>query len=565
MSVERTCGRLRRLAPGFVWARPSILRTLTLSVLLTALLAPAAAAADKPANAGEAIYQRGTLGSGAPLEGKRNDDLRVQGAVAACVNCHRRSALGSKEGGILVPPITGLYLFHPRTPNPDEMDLPYVQSMRGERNAYTEATLARAIRDGVDSEGRKLNHLMPRFALSEPDMAALIGYLKQRDQRKVRGVTDTVLHFATIVTPDADPSKRSGMLDVMQKYFADKNARQLGATPRMRASSKTAYSKVMFMVNRRWQLHVWELTGPEATWQEQLKRYMAVEPVFAVVSGVGGKSWKPVHAFCEEEAVPCLFPNIEVPVETDGGFYSLYFSRGVWLEAELIANEIGLAKEGEPIKSVRQIYRTGDIGEAAAQALAAALKRKNIAVSSRMLGKDEDVSAAVGKSAGSDALVLWLRPPDIAALANAPTTSAPVFMSGLMGGLERSPLPAHWRERTRVAYPFDLPEKRRYRVNYAYGWFAIRKIPVVADQVQADTFLACGLLAETVGHMVDTFVPDYLVERLQDMIERRIVTGYYPRLTLAAGQPFASKGGYIVRFAEPEGTRVVALGNWTTP
>jgi hypothetical protein len=254
-----------------------------------------------------------------------------------------------------------------------------------------------------------------------------------------------------------------------------------------------------------------------------------------------------------------------VPVEADGGFYSLYFSRGVWLEAELIANTISQAKDGERIKSVRQIYRAGDIGEAAAQALAAALKRHDIAVSSRMLAKDEDVSAAIGKAASSDALVLWLRPPDIAALAKAQTAPAAVFMSGLMGGLERSPLPADWREQTRIAYPFDLPEKRRYRVNYAYGWFAMRNIAVVAEQVQADTFLACGLLAETVGHMVDTFVPDYLIERLQDMIERRIVTGYYPRLTLAAGQPFASKGGYMVRFAEPAGTRLVALGSWMTP
>ena len=50
-----------------------------------------------------------------------------------------------------------------------------------------------------------------------------------------------------------------------------------------------------------------------------------------------------------------------------------------------------------------------------------------------------------------------------------------------------------------------------------------------------------------------------------DMIERRILTGYYPRLTLAAGQRFASKGGYIVRFAEPDRVRLVADGDWMVP
>jgi hypothetical protein len=134
-----------------------------------------------------------------------------------------------------------------------------------------------------------------------------------------------------------------------------------------------------------------------------------------------------------------------------------------------------------------------------------------------------------------------------------------------MGGLERTPVPAAWRAATELAYPVDLPERRRIRVDYALGWFAIRRIPLVAEQVQADTFLACGLLAETLSHMADTFQRDYLVERVEDMIERRVITGYYPRLTLAPGQRFASKGGYMVRFAEPDSTRVAADGDWTVP
>jgi hypothetical protein len=40
--------------------------------------------------------------------------------------------------------------------------------------------------------------------------------------------------------------------------------------------------------------------------------------------------------------------------------------------------------------------------------------------------------------------------------------------------------------------------------------------------------------------------------------------GYYPRLTLAPGQRFASKRGYIVRFSDLQGPRVAALGAWIT-
>ncbi len=134
-----------------------------------------------------------------------------------------------------------------------------------------------------------------------------------------------------------------------------------------------------------------------------------------------------------------------------------------------------------------------------------------------------------------------------------------------MGGLERSPLPVAWRPVAHVAYPFDLPDKRRVRVDFALGWMRMHKIPLVDEQVQTDTYLACGLVSETLMHMTDVFVREYLVEELQNRLEHRIVTGYYPRLSLAAGQRFASKGGRIVHFARDAGPQLVADTDWTVP
>jgi len=557
---------------------PPIRRVLAVSFLLLGMATQVGRAAGEQAAGrspepfsavGESIYLRGVLASGAPLEGVRQTGgVRTKGADAACVNCHQRSGLGYVEGRTLIPPIAGLYLFHPRARTNEERDLPYVEAARANREPYTEATLARAIREGLDSEGKPLSYLMPRFALNDADLSALVAYLRSLDPRRMPGVTDTVLHFATIVTPDADPVKRRGMLDVMEHFFAERNSRQMVPSRRMQVSGKTMYTKSMFMVHRRWELHVWELTGPAATWRAQLERYLAREPVFAVISGLGGSNWAPVHEFCEKNALPCLFPNVEVPASASGDFYSLYFSQGVLLEADLIASRIAEPGRGQTARAIEQIYRAGDSGEPAAQALAAALKRHGIAVRSRVLAAGsggQDVAAALRTAASADALVLWLRPDDIAALGEPPAAPVTVYMSGQMGGLERSPLPPSWRARTRLAYPFDLPQKRVVRVDYPLGWFSIRRIPVVAEQVQADTYLACGLLSEVLSHMVDTFVRPYLVEQLQAMIEHRVVTGYYPRLTLASHQHFASKGGYLVRFADASGTRLIADSDWLVP
>lgn len=521
-----------------------------------------------PTNAGESIYLHGVLGSGAPLAGSREGaGTGAQGADAACVNCHQRSGLGSKEGNYFIPPITGDYLFQGHAHGGDDPMLPYVESMHGNRTAYTPPTLARAIREGVDADGRTLSSLMPRYALDDADMEALTEYLMKLSAHHVPGVTSGELHFATIVTPDADPVKRGAVENVLEKYVAEQNSFGLGPQPRMWTSGKTAYAKSMYMTHLRWRLHVWELTGDASTWREQLERHMHDEPAFAVLSGLGGSNWAPVHEFCEEKNLPCIFPNVEVPIEAHDDFYSLYFSKGVLLEAGLIASRIGAAETAAP-RVVEQVYRAGDSGEAAARALAKELEGHGVTVRNNPLAPratKRELAAAVRAAGKAQALVLWLRPADVAALGEPPPAGTDVYLSGLLGGLEASPLPASWRPRTFIAYPFDVPDKRGVRLDYAFGWFTLRRIPIVAPQVQADTYLACSLVSEALKQMADTMVPAYLVERLQGMIEHRLVTGYYPHLALAYHERFASKGGYIARFTGSDGKRLVADSDWIVP
>jgi hypothetical protein len=341
----------------------------------------------------------------------------------------------------------------------------------------------------------------------------------------------------------------------------------------MWTSGKTQYSKSMYMANRHWQLHVWELTGPASSWRAQLDKHLAAEPVYAVLSGIAGRNWEPVHQFCEQNAIPCLFPNVEAPVIAERDFYPMYFSKGVLLEAQLIARSI-LGPDNHPaVGAVEQVYRAGDSGEAGAQALAAQLKERGVTVHATVLAagaRGHGVTAALRaaarrKGARGQALVLWLRPTDVAALGDVPTGAATVYLSGLLGGLEKSPLPAGWREHTFMTYPFDLPDKRGVRLDYPLGWFSFRHIPVVAEQVQTDTYLACSLLSEVLKHMADNFARPYLIEQLQERLEHRLITGYYPHLTLASNQRFASKGGYVVRFRDPGGTALVAQGDWIVP
>ena len=50
------------------------------------------------------------------------------------------------------------------------------------------------------------------------------------------------------------------------------------------------------------------------------------------------------------------------------------------------------------------------------------------------------------------------------------------LMSALMGGADQAPLPPEWRSVTELAYPFDLPQRRRVRVDYALSWMRLRHV-----------------------------------------------------------------------------------------
>ncbi len=535
--------------------RPALRALLLLAWSLLAL------GAQADGNEGAAIYRQGLLPSGANLRGTRAAALDVQGMAAACINCHRASGLGSTEGRIVVPPIIGKYLFRSHATNVQDMTAPHVAGYRSTRPPYTEESLAQAIRQGVTPNGRSLNYLMPRYPLDDASMAALIAYLKGLSAGEMPGVSADTLHFATIITPDADPRQRRAMLDVMEQFFADKNAFIRGGLRPMRSTREIEYR-----VSRRWQLHVWELTGAPQSWEQQLRMHMAAEPVFAVISGLGGKTWAPVHRFCEAARVPCLLPNVELPLVDERDFYPVYFSRGVLLEVDMLA---GVLSGKEVPRRLVQVYRAGDVGEAAARALAVLAAASGIAVENRALpelsGSAAELADATRHLDAGDALMLWLRAPDLAALAPDARPPSTLLVSGTMGDLEHAPLPLAWREAALLTYPVDLPEQRSVRMNFPLSWFRIKKIAVVDERVQTDTYIACGILADTLTDMLDSFVPEYLVERVEGMVEHRLVNGYYARLSLASGQRFASKGGYLVRFDGPTGSRVRPQGEWVVP
>src|ERR1700676_2085658 len=197
--------------------------------------------AGAPPGVGERLYREGILPDGTLLRGDRENGTPMTGAAAACANCHRRSGLGSFEGTTVVPPIIGKYLFRGREANVQDMSMPHIPGYVPNRDAYTDESLAAAIRTGMAPGGRTLGYLMPRYALDDATLQDLDAYLKQLSSDSVPGVSESTLDFATIITPDADAVARQGMLNVLEHFVAGQNRIIAAEVRPMKASREIMY------------------------------------------------------------------------------------------------------------------------------------------------------------------------------------------------------------------------------------------------------------------------------------------------------------------------------------
>jgi mono/diheme cytochrome c family protein len=96
----------------------------------------------------------------------------------SCVDCHGPDGRGGKQCmmGTAIPPDIryGVLTGKIHEPGGEVMDHP----------PYTDATIKRAIGQGLDPGNGKLDLTMPRWRMSERDLNDLVAYLKELDTKK---------------------------------------------------------------------------------------------------------------------------------------------------------------------------------------------------------------------------------------------------------------------------------------------------------------------------------------------------------------------------------------------
>jgi hypothetical protein len=564
---------------------------------------------------GRRIYLEGIGANGKPVTGFRFGGVETQGADVVCASCHRRSGLGAVEGTNLVAPIAGRFIFSDDQRAVVSMNFRNIKNFNQKHQPFDEQSFAAALREGKHINGGELSPIMPRFDFSDAEVRGLSSYLRTLSAKWSPGVDAHTIHLATVITPDVSAQRKQVFLETIKAAINQKNGNY---APGMRTMSSAA--EMLFNTNRFWDLQVWELQGEPQTWAAQLEERYRTQPVFALVSGLGAGQWMPVHDFCERQKVACWFPSVDAPpLSAAKEFYSLYFSSGVELEADVLARHLSTVK---PARLV-QLHRDDPTGRAGAARLQTALANlaQPIPVVTRSLdGTDAaSLARALAGLGPQDALMMWWPQADMPALNAVAVPKGVVYLSARMAGAERAPLPGAWKSAVRMVYPYQLPEKRAAGLFYFNSWLKVVKVELREEALQSEVYFAMSYLTETLTDMLDNLHVDYLIERAENMLSlregakaedeareltiarynkggvggaqgamarlatpearksprpmpgqaahvmlKREGTTVYPRLSLAQGQRFASKGAYIVRFGA-DGTGVVAESDWIVP
>lgn len=538
----------------------------------------ASPATDTP---GERLYRDGLLPSGKPLIGIIKGDLPAPGNSFTCISCHMRSGLGSVEGSVLTTPTNGRSLYAPRS-NPPTLR-PGMSAMgdgdKGApspqpppaRPAYTDETLAAALRGGVDPSGRVWDPVMPRYKLQDDEMSILISYLKSLSSEFSPGVDATTLRFATVITEDLTPDRYQEHLNLLDDFIRRTNER----TKHIENEVRNPRVKRQLMVSgrvayRKLSLSRWVLKGAPETWRSQLEEYYRKEPVFALIGGISGSVWKPVHDFCEFNRLPCLYPQTDFPVISETDWYTLYPSKGYYQEGETAAHFLNRCDDFPDCGKVLMITRESRVGK---------MLGEGFRDTWRTLGRTEPLTVRIAekeslsperlvlliKKEKPDAVVIWdnAELPEAINSLSAPGIEPPtkiIVSSGYLGK-DIMKLNDNIRDIIYITYPERLPDDEKLRDAYFFGTQpkGLKKGDSIGKSTKL-TYPLIKVLERALREMKENFYRDYLLDIIS--MGKDLDVPLYERMSFGPGQRYASKGCYIVQLGKGSNPELVKKSNW---
>jgi ABC-type branched-subunit amino acid transport system substrate-binding protein len=241
-------------------------------------------------------------------------------SIVPCISCHSADGRGSDDA------IASSNVSWNAMTSPD-------RHQHGQRvhAPYDEETLARAITEGVDPDGNSLEAIMPRYNMSDEDMADLIAYLKVIDSQADPGISATSIRLGTVLPMEGQHAGLGrAMRDMIEACFGAVNA-----------SGGVHGRKLELVVGS------WGASDDPPIWQA--RDLLAAEPLFALLSPYIPNYDAELQALAIEQRIPVIGPYTVLPPGGDDR-YSFYLQAGLAQQAETLVEAIATEKQGGQAK-----------------------------------------------------------------------------------------------------------------------------------------------------------------------------------------------------------------------
>jgi ABC-type branched-subunit amino acid transport system substrate-binding protein len=286
--------------------------------------------------------------------------------------------------------------------------------------------------------------------------------------------------------------------------------------------------------------------------------------VFAVLSGISASDWQPIHDFCEDKRLPCLFPVTDFPGKSENDWYTFYFNKGYAQEGEAAATYL----YRQNLLSVVQVVQDSRAGRALAEGFSRKWHEFDLPEPETIILPSDklrlpDAIDSILKTKSPEVLLLWTGIDPILLLSSKANAIGTLFVSSRFLGSSTLRIPDAIRDKTLLTYPFRLTP---YVGPKSGGHDA--KIPVLAtykdfgnERISSRVLWSVQqVVLNGMGLLYENYYRDYLIDVISMMMDT--VVKDYERISFGPGQRFVSKGCYVIQLGPGEEPQLIPRSEW---
>lgn len=495
---------------------------------------------------GKLLYLKGEPGDGKEIKVLLGgDELEVPSTAFACANCHGLKGEGGREGGLQPPPLDWATLTAPHTS----------ALTRRERAPYTEATLARVIREGLDPAGTRLHPGMPLYQMNDAQTADLIAYLKKlggTDDAE-SGLSEKTIKLGAAL-PLTGPLSQVGadIKATIEAYFAEVNA-QGG------------------IYGRQLELVAEDTQGEPAATLHATQRLVEQDRVFALVGSFEPRDSEQVNEYLKRREVALVGPVTLSPrLATPPNPYVFYLLPTFGDQARVLV-DFAAAKSANRMGRVAVVYADSEFDADARAGLRAQTKLYPLEIVFEQGYAPPRFSAAqlVAQLAQSkpDYIFFFGGAQQFTALARevaAAKLRASLFSSVVMVGRAAFDVPPAVAAETFLANPAALPTQDD--LAGFMGLMQRRGVALRSPAFQAVAYGAASTLVEVIKQTGRELSRYELLNALEQL--RDYKTGVVPPLTFGPNRRVGANSCAVVtvdlnnKHYVPLGERLTPKDNW---